>query len=229
MFTGGAGSGESEIRRFVLENDLVEAIIGLPTDMFYNTGISTYVWILSNRKPEHRKGKVQLIDAGGFWQKMRKSLGSKRKELSDAHIAEITRLFGDFVEAHDGRKPISRIFGNAEFGYRTITVERPLRDTDGKVVLAEKGKLKGKPVPDAGLRDTENVPLREDVGAYFRREVLPHAPDAWVDGEKTKVGYEIPFNRHFYVFEPPRELAAIDADLKACTDRILGMIAGLSA
>ncbi len=229
LFTGGAGSGESEIRRYVMENDLVEAIIGLPTDMFYNTGISTYIWILSNRKPEHRKGLVQLIDASGFWQKMRKSLGSKRKELSDDHIAEITRLFGEFIEAKKDGKPISRIFKTTDFGYRTITVERPLRDQSGKLVLGEKGKLKGKPQPDASLRDTENVPLSEDVDAYFKREVLPHAPDAWIDHEKTKVGYEIPFNRHFYVFEPPRSLAEIDADLKACTDRILKMIGGLSA
>ena len=229
LFTGGAGSGESEIRRHVLENDLVEAIVGLPTDMFYNTGISTYVWILSNRKPEHRKGKVQLIDASGMWRKMRKSLGSKRKELSDEHIAEITRLFGCFEEATDGKKPISRIFKNSAFGYRTITVERPLRDEQGNLVLGGKGKLKGKPQPDSRLRDTENVPLAEDVETYFRREVLPHAPDAWIDHEKTKVGYEIPFNRHFYVFEPPRPLEAIDADLKACTDRIKAMIEGLTA
>ncbi|MDO8895402.1 class I SAM-dependent DNA methyltransferase [Nitrosomonas sp.] len=229
LFTGGAGSGESEIRRYVLENDLVEAIIGLPTDMFYNTGISTYVWILSNRKLAHRKGTVQLIDASGFWQKMRKSLGSKRKELSDDHITEITRLFGQFIEASEGKKPISRIFKNSDFGYRTITVERPLKDENGKIIPGEKGKLKGKPQPDTSLRDTENVPLNEDVETYFKREVLPHAPDAWIDHDKTKVGYEIPFNRHFYVFEPPRELAAIDADLKQCTDRILTMIKGLTA
>lgn len=229
LFTGGAASGESEIRRYVLENDLVEAIIGLPTDMFYNTGISTYVWILSNRKLEHRKGTVQLIDASGFWQKMRKSLGSKRKELSDAHITEITRLFGQFIETSEGKKPISRIFKNSDFGYRTITVERPLKDENGKIIPGEKGKLKGKPQPDSSLRDTENVPLNEDVETYFKREVLPHAPDAWIDHDKTKVGYEIPFNRHFYVFEPPRELAAIDADLKQCTDRILTMIKGLTA
>jgi type I restriction enzyme M protein len=229
LFTGGAGSGESEIRRYVLENDLVEAIIGLPTDMFYNTGISTYVWILSNRKLAHRKGTVQLIDASGFWQKMRKSLGSKRKELSDDHITEITRLFGQFIEASEGKKPISRIFKNSDFGYRTITVERPLKDENGKIIPGEKGKLKGKPQPDSSLRDTENVPLNEDVETYFKREVLPHAPDAWIDHDKTKVGYEIPFNRHFYVFEPPRELAAIDADLKQCTDRILTMIKGLTA
>ncbi len=260
LFTGGAGSGESEIRRHVLENDLVEAIVALPTDMFYNTGISTYVWILSNRKPADRKGFVQLVDASSFWQKMRKSLGSKRKEMSDEHIATVTRLFGDFVEAGlvtvldaggkelgrqvlmDGealppapaggkvrKVPVSRIFRNEDFGYRTITVERPLRDEHGKPVLGQKGKLKGKPQPDSSLRDTENVPLAQDVEAYFRREVLPHAPDAWIDHEKTKVGYEIPFNRHFYVFEPPRELAEIDADLKKVTDRIKAMIEGLSA
>jgi type I restriction enzyme M protein len=228
LFTGGAGSGESEIRRYVLENDLVEAIIALPTDMFYNTGISTYVWIVSNRKPKERKGKVQLIDASSFWQKMRKSLGSKRKELGTEHIDEITRLFGEFKEITKDGVPISRIFKNEDFGYRTITVERPERDKAGKVVLAAKGKLKGKPQPDANLRDTENVPLSEDVEEYFKREVLPHAPDAWIDEEKTKVGYEIPFNRHFYVFNPPRPLAEIDAELKTVTDKILEMIGGLS-
>jgi len=228
LFTGGAGSGESEIRRYVLENDLVEAIIGLPTDMFYNTGISTYIWIVSNRKPAHRKGKLQLIDASGFWQKMRKSLGSKRKELSPEHIDEITRLFGECKEVRKDGVPISRIFKNSDFGYNTITVERPLRDAKGKIVLGTKGKLKAKPQPDADLRDTENVPLSEKVETYFKREVLPHAPDAWIDHEKTKVGYEIPFNRHFYVFKPPRDLAEIDAELKGVTDRILTMIGGLS-
>jgi len=229
LFTGGAGSGESEIRRYVLENDLVEAIIALPTDMFYNTGISTYVWIVSNRKPAHRKGKVQLIDASAFWQKMRKSLGSKRKELKDEHIDEITRLFGHFEESTQEGVPISRIFKNEDFGYRTITVERPQRDESGKVILAAKGKTKGKPVADSSLRDTENVPLHEDVETYFKREVLPHAADAWIDHEKTKVGYEIPFNRHFYVFKPPRPLGDIDAELKGVTDKILTMIQGLSA
>ena len=228
LFTGAAGSGESEIRRYVLENDLVEAIISLPTDMFYNTGISTYVWIVTNRKPARRKGKVQLIDSSSFWQKMRKSLGSKRKELSPEHIEEITRLFGKFKEVTKDGVPISQIFKNEDFGYRTITVERPLRDGAGKVVLAAKGKQKGKPQPDADLRDTENVPLSEDVVEYFKREVLPHAADAWIDEEKTKVGYEIPFNRHFYVFKPPRPLAEIDAELKTVTDRILGMIGGLT-
>jgi type I restriction enzyme M protein len=260
LFTGGAGSGESEIRRYVLENDLVEAIVGLPTDMFYNTGIATYVWILSNRKPDDRKGYVQLIDASSFWQKMRKSLGSKRKEMSDEHIATVTRLFGDFTEAElvtaldaDGkpvgeqhlvtntdtppsvpkggrlkRVPIARIFKNEDFGYTTITVERPLRDENGKVVLGLKGKQKGKPQPDSGLRDTENVPLAEDIAAYFKREVLPHAPDAWIDEEKSKVGYEIPFNRHFHVFEPPRSLHAIDEDLKAVSANIMKMLEELA-
>ena len=228
LFTGGAGSGESEIRRYVLENDLVEAIIGLPTDMFYNTGISTYIWIVSNRKPAERKGKVQLIDASGFWQKMRKSLGSKRKELSPEHIEDITKLFGECRKVTRAGVPISRIFKNEDFGYRTITVERPERDAKGKIVLGTKGKDKGKPVPDANLRDTENVPLSENVETYFKREVLPHASDAWIDHDKTKVGYEIPFNRHFYVFQPPRPLAEIDAELKTSTDRILTMIGGLT-
>ena len=228
LFTGGAGSGESEIRRYVLENDLVEAIIGLPTDMFYNTGISTYIWILSNRKPVERKGKVRLIDASSFWQKMRKSLGSKRKELSPDHIDAITRLFGSFEEAEQDGKPISRIFRNEDFGYRTITVERPMRDDASNVVLGQRGKAKGKPQPDSSLRDTENVPLAEDVQTYFEREVRPHVSDAWIDHDKTKVGYEIPFNRHFNVFTPPRPLEEIDAELMQVTDRILAMIGGLS-
>ncbi|MGF6540299.1 type I restriction-modification system subunit M [Paraburkholderia youngii] len=259
LFTGGAGSGESEIRRYVLENDLVEAIVGLPTDMFYNTGIATYVWILSNRKPDARKGSVQLIDASSFWQKMRKSLGSKRREMSEEHIATVTRLFGDFVEAElttvldakgaevgrwvvpagsdapgvpTGGKaksvPISRIFRNQGFGYTTITVERPLRDEQGDVVLGLKGKQKGKPQVDGALRDIENVPLSEDIGAYFVREVLPHAPDAWIDEEKSRVGYEIPFNRHFYVFEPPRDLHTIDEELRAVSANIMKMLEELA-
>jgi len=259
LFTGGAGSGESEIRRYVLENDLVEAIIGLPTDMFYNTGIATYVWILSNKKPQNRKGYVQLIDASSFWQKMRKSLGSKRKEMSDEQIATVTRLSGNFVEAElataldaEGNElsrwvvpasghapevpaggrvksvPISRVFRNEDFGYTTITVERPLRDEQGQVVLGVKGKQKDKPQADSAVRDTENVPLSEDIGAYFKREVSPHAPDAWIDDEKSKVGYEIPFNRHFYVFEPPRDLHTIDEELKAASANIMKMLKELA-
>lgn len=260
LFTGSAGSGESEIRRYLLEHDLVEAIIALPTDMFFNTGIATYVWIVSNKKPKARKGLVQLIDGSGFWRKMRKSLGSKRKELAEEHIDEITRLFGGFELAEvatvfdaDGKEtarvvvrgsekppvapeggtvklaPLSRILPNARFGYRTITVERPLKDEGGRIVVSAKGRNKGKAQPDSALRDTENVPLIEDVLAYVEREVLPHAPDAWVDPDKTKVGYEILFNREFYVFEPPRPLAEIDADLKQVTDRIKAMIEGLAA
>lgn len=245
LFTGNAGSGESEIRRYVLENDLLEAIIGLPTDMFYNTGISTYTWIVTNRKPAHRKGKVQLIDASAMWQKMRKSLGSKRKELSDDHIAEITRLFGEakevYVDPETGKPvsskaraagtpavPVSRIFKTTDFGYQTITVERPLLDEDGQPQLETRGKKKGQPKPDSKLRDTEEVPLGEDIHEYFQREVEPHVPDAWIDEDKTKIGYEIPFNRHFYVFQPPRELDEIDTELKGVTDRIVAMIGELS-
>jgi type I restriction enzyme M protein len=227
LFTGGAGSGESEIRRYLLENDLVEAIIGLPIDMFYNTGISTYVWVLSNRKPGRRKGKVQLIDASGFFQKMRKSLGSKRKELSPEQIEEITRIFGGFTKVTREGVPISRILSNEEFGYRAITVERPQRDAKGGIVVREKGQGRGKPLADADLRDTESVPLSEDVHAYFKREVLPHAPDAWIDEDKTKVGYEISFNRQFYVFKPPRPLAEIDAQLKVVTGRTIEMLGEL--
>jgi type I restriction enzyme M protein len=258
LFTGGAGSGESEIRRYVLENDLLEAIIALPTDMFFNTGIATYVWIVSNRKPAGRRGLVQLIDASSFWQKMRKSLGSKRREMNDDNIALVTRLFGQAAEAQlatvtdaEGRStvqpvfeggappkateggkvrlaPLSRLFRNEAFGYRSITVERPLRDAAGKPVLGAKGKQKGLQQPDPELRDTETVPLLEDVETYFEREVLPHAPDAWIDRDKTRTGYEIPFNRHFYVFEPPRPLAEIDTELRKTTDRILAMIGGLT-
>ena len=228
LFTGNAGSGESEIRRYVLENDLLEAIIGLPTDMFYNTGISTYIWIVTNRKPASRKGKVQLIDASAMWQKMRKSLGSKRKELSDDHIAEITRLFGEAKEVSIDGVPISRIFKTTDFGYQTITVERPLLKKNGQPQLETKGKRKGQPKPDSKLRDSEEVPLGEDVDEYFQREVVPHVPDAWIDHDKTKIGYEIPFNRHFYVFKPPRELDEIDTELKGVTDRIVAMIGELS-
>jgi type I restriction enzyme M protein len=228
--------------------------------MFYNTGISTYVWIITNRKPAARRGKLQLIDGSGFWRKMRKSLGSKRKEIGEEHIAELTKLFGRFETAElatifdsDGKEvqrvavhagetlpeapnggkvklaPLSRVFPNTAFGYRTITVERPQLDENGKPVVVDRGRRKGELQPDTALRDTENVPLSEDVDAYFKREVTPHAPDAWVDNEKTKTGYEIPFNRHFYVFEPPRRLEEIDADLKEVTDRIKTMIEGLAA
>ncbi len=215
LFTGGAGSGESNIRKWIIENDWLEAIVALPTDMFYNTGIATYVWIVNNRKKPQRQGKIQLINASEFYGKMRKSLGSKRKELSDADIQRITQFYGSFEQ-----NEWSKIFDNADFGYSTITVERPLRDTDGTI---ERDK-KGNPRPDASLRDTENVPLKEDIQAYFEREVLPHVPDAWIDHSKTKVGYEIPFTRHFYKYVPPRPLEEIDADLKRLSAEIMDLL-----
>ncbi|CAK2146422.1 type I restriction enzyme M protein [Vibrio crassostreae] len=322
LFTGGAGSGESEIRRYILENDLLEAIVALPTDMFYNTGIATYVWVLSSQKPANRKGKVQLINAskerakkggrgrsgGGevegndqdvFYSAMRKSLGSKRKELTEESIETIVKTYGQFAE-----NTFSKIFDYKEFGYRRITVERPLKlaiypkhelriealkadkawikfgETLQQAVLealasfteekllsretflkdftvnlngskltaaqqklivkhlgehddeAEVCKVKGKVEANADLRDNENVPLTETVEEYFAREVLPHVPDAWIDNKKTDeldgevgvVGYEIPFNRHFYVYEPPRALEAIDADLDAVSAEIMQLL-----
>lgn len=327
LFTGGAGSGESEIRRYILEHDLLEAIIALPTDMFYNTGIATYIWILSNNKAPNRKGKVQLINAskerpknggrgrsgGGestdeiehvFYAAMRKSLGSKRRELTEDGIETIVKTYGQFVE-----NEFSKIFDYQEFGYRRITVERPLKlaiypkdetrlealqadkawskiddsvqeailnafaqfeegkllsrdkflktltknlagtklsatqqklivkhlgehDDEAETCLVKSGKDKGKPEANPDLRDNENVPLIETVAEYFAREVLPQVPDAWIDESKTDeldgqvgiVGYEIPFNRHFYVYEPPRALEEIDADLDAVSAEIMQLL-----
>lgn len=345
LFTGDAGGGESQIRRWIIENDWLEAVIGLPDQMFYNTGIYTYVWIVSNRKPKHRRGKVQLIDGTGFFQKMKKSLGDKRHQMSEAHIAEITRIYGDL---HDGAH--SRVFRNQDFGYIKLTIERPLRlnfrasperiaclytqtafarlteskkrkDIKGKAadeaagralqqdVLAALGtfdpdivwtsrtgfvevldevlrgaNLKvpapvrkailaalgerdpkaeicrakddpaGEAEPDAELRDTEHVPLPADcplplplaygsdasddellplIGpaciAYFEREVKPHVPDAWIAWDKMKIGYEIPFTRHFYVYQPPRDLAEIEAELKTLETDIVRMLGELTA
>ncbi|OTW27640.1 restriction endonuclease subunit M [Vibrio parahaemolyticus] len=322
LFTGGAGSGESEIRRYILENDLLEAIVALPTDMFYNTGIATYIWVLSSHKPAHRKGKIQLINAskeraktggrgrsGGsevegddqnvFYAAMRKSLGSKRKELTPDAIDKIVQTYGQFAE-----NDFSKIFDYKEFGYRRITVERPLQlaiypkdelrlealqadnawakmdETTQQAILdaiasfeqekylsrdkflkqlkarlaavklsavqlklivkhlgehdgeAEVCKTKGQIEANPDLRDNENVPLTETVEDYFAREVLPHVPDAWIDESKTDpkdgevgiVGYEIPFNRHFYVYEPPRKLEEIDADLDAVSAEIMQLL-----
>ena len=329
LFTGGAGSGESEIRRYILENDLLEAIIALPTDMFYNTGIATYVWVLSNHKTAERKGKVQLINAskeraktggrgrsGGaesteevenvFYQAMRKSLGSKRKELTEESIETIVKTYGQFAE-----NEFSKIFDYQDFGYRRITVERPLKlafevtaenfknycddyiakvqkknpditielqppvgyatlqsligkdkvlsratffecfteklsatekknickffaeqDENAETCLFESGKQKGQTEPNPDLRDNENVPLKQSVQDYFEREVLPHVPDAWIDESKVDaidrevgaVGYEIPFNRHFYTYQPPRALEAIDADLDAVSADIMTLL-----
>jgi len=312
LFTGGAGSGESEIRRWIIENDWLEAIVALPDQLFYNTGIFTYLWIVTNRKEKHRRGKIQLINATGFFKKMRKSLGNKRNEICEELRAEITRLYGEFKEGEH-----VRIFDNADLGYHRITVERPLKlnfavteerlarvkearpfvklatskkrkdtkaaeaeiaegkrlqeailsslnDLAGKglvknrdrfvgmmkstfrkaeikipaslfkailMALAERDETadvctdsKGNPEPDPELRDYENVPLKEDIEEYFRREVLPHVPDAWIDHSKTKVGYEINFNRYFYRYTPPRPLDEIEADLKAIEREIAGML-----
>jgi type I restriction enzyme M protein len=298
LFTGGAGSGESEIRRWIIENDWLEAIIAMPDQLFYNTGISTYVWIITNQKTPERRGKVQLINAVDLWRRMRRSLGDKRKELGEEHIAEIVRLFGDMAE-----NDRSKVFPNAAFGYERITVERPLRlnfavtperierikgetafanlvkprrkgagavqdVAEGEhlqsTILAALSRIeteqvwtnrgafaahlkkafkaedvtlsanifkaivyglsehdpaadictdaKGNPEPDVKLRDYE------DIDQYFAREVLPHVPDAWIDRDKTKRGYEIPFTRHFYVYQPPRPLEEIDREL-----RVLGV------
>ena len=203
LFTGDAGSGPSEIRRYILENDLLEAIIALPNDIFYNTGIATYIWVLSNKKSEWRKGKVQLINANGMFEKRRKALGNKRNDISKDQIDEITKIYGDFVE-----NDVSKIFNNEEFGYAKITVELPLKDENGNQILK-----KGKPQPDTSLRDTENVPLTEDIQEYFTREVLPFAPEAWIDDSKTKIGYEIPFTRYFYKYEAPRPSSEIMAEI----------------
>ncbi len=292
LFTGNAGSGESEIRRYLLEQDLVEAIIALPTDMFYNTGIATYIWILDNAKASERKGKVQLVDATQMFEKMRKNLGNKRKEISPQNLKDIVRTYAAFEETET-----SKIFRNTDFGYRQITVERPLKlafKIDQQLIedallakpalkmsedertklssalnqmhneftsraefltalteaakkqglslaapalkalvgifgtLSDDAELcfdsKGKIEPDSDARDTENVPLSEDVEAYFEREVKQFAPDAWLDPTKEKIGYEIPFTRHFYKYVPPRDLAEIDAELNSLVVEIQALL-----
>ena len=334
LFTGDAGQGESNIRQWIIENDWLEAVVALPDQLFYNTGISTYVWILTNRKTKDRKGKVQLVDARQFFVKMRKSLGNKRNEIGDGEnnkpdqIGEIARIYGDFrhnetrsFQANGKAKAhvVSKVFDNEDFGFRKITVERPLRlnfqageerislldeqagfknlATSGKksekqrladiaagkerqeavrellralaksskgrlykdrkefladlkqldkergvklgaselkaviAALSERGETAeicryrdGNPEPDPDLRDTEIVPLKENVGAYFKREVLPHVPDAWIDHDKTKIGYEIPLNRHFYRYEPPRPLEEIEKDIKTLESDILALL-----
>ncbi|MGW4458811.1 type I restriction-modification system subunit M [Streptomyces albidoflavus] len=307
LFTGAAESGESNIRRWILENDWLEAVVALPDQLFYNTGISTYFWILTNRKDADHKGKVVLLDARDQWVKMRKSLGDKRKELGDGtngrpdHIGDITRLYAEALQvAEDPQHPLHgkvKIFANEDFGYQRITVERPLKlrfevtdetlaalaeakpvaklerseefvsavrtllgsswPTKSEAFIALKDavvaagltwpsgapfakavretigvrdpegevqKIKGGPEPDSDLRDYENVPLGEDIEDYLKREVLPHVPDAWIDHTKTKIGYEIPFTRHFYVYTPPRPLAEIDAELKSLEARIQALL-----
>lgn len=204
LFTGDAGSGPSDIRKYILESDLLEAIVALPNDIFYNTGIATYIWVLSNKKAgTRREGKVQLINANRLYEKRRKALGNKRNDIPESAITEITQVYGDFRETE-----ISKIFNNEDFGYTKITVERPLRGEDGELILKN-----GKKQPDTSLRDTENVPLTENIQDYFKREVLPFAPDAWIDEKKSKVGYEIPFTRYFYKYEAPQPSAEIMAEI----------------
>ena len=217
LFTGDAGSGPSEIRKYILEHDMLEAIIALPNDIFYNTGIATYIWVLSNKKEERRKGKVQLINANGMFEKRRKSLGNKRNDIPKHYIDEITQIYADFTE-----NEVSKIFDNEDFGYSKIVVERPEKDENGNPVL--KG---GKPVPNTNLRDTENVPLKEDIGEYFKREVLPYAPDAWIEEKKTKVGYEIPFTRYFYKYVPPKPSEDIMAEIKELKKSLEGVLEGI--
>ncbi len=204
LFTGDAGSGPSDIRKYILESDLLEAIVALPNDIFYNTGIATYIWVLSNKKAgTKREGKVQLINANGLYEKRRKALGNKRNDIPESAITEITQVYGDFRETE-----ISKIFNNEDFGYTKITVERPLRGEDGELILKN-----GKKQPDISLRDTENVPLTENIQDYFKREVLPFSPDAWIDEKKSKVGYEIPFTRYFYKYEAPQPSTEIMAEI----------------
>ena len=216
LFTGDAGSGPSDIRKYILENDLLEAVIALPNDIFYNTGIATYIWVLSNKKAgTKREGKVQLINAHELFEKRRKSLGNKRNDIPESAIEEITQIYGDFRETE-----ISKIFDNEDFGYTKIVVERPLRDEQGELVLK-----KGKKQPDTSMRDTENVPLKEDINDYFAREVLPFAPDAWIDTKKSKVGYEIPFTRYFYKYEAPQPSSEIMAEIMQLQKELEGSLA----
>lgn len=215
LFTGDAGRGPSEIRRYILENDLLEAIIALPNDIFYNTGIATYIWVLSNKKSgTKREGKVQLINANGLFEKRRKALGNKKNDIPENAIEEITRVYGEFRE-----NEISKIYDNADFGYTKITVERPLLDEDGNPILKN-----NKPQADSSLRDTENVPLKEDIDEYFKREVLPFVPDAWVDTKKSKIGYEIPFTRYFYKYEIPKPSEEIMAEIMRLETELSGSL-----
>lgn len=203
LFTGGAGSGESNIRKWIIENDMLEAIIALPDQLFYNTGIFTYLWFVTNRKDPERKGKIQLINAVSMFEMMSKSLGNKRHYITPEQIEEITRIYGEFEEGK-----YCKIFDNEDFGYTRITVERPMVE-NGKMVKDRQGN----PKPDTSLRDSEDVPLKEDVEEYFKQEVLPHVPDAWIDESKHKVGYEINFTRYFYEYKPLRSLDEIRADI----------------
>lgn len=222
LFTGGAGSGESEIRRWIIENDMLETIVALPDQLFYNTGISTYVWVVTNRKEQQRKGKIQLINATTFFKKISRSLGNKRNELGEDDICKISEIYGNFRQGK-----YCKIFSNSDFGYTRITVERPLIE-NGKPVKGKKGNLK----PDSKLRDYENVTLKKgqlesnekDIQEFMEQEVLPHVPDAWVDYSRSKVGYEINFTKYFYEYKPLRSLDAIRADILALEQETEGML-----
>lgn len=215
LFKGDAGSGESEIRRYVIENDLLDCIIQLPNDMFYNTGIATYIWILSNKKPGHRVGKVQLINASDFYNKMRKNLGSKRNELSKEHIDNITKIYGDFVE-----NEYSKIFENEYFGYRKVTVLQPELNDDG----APKKNKKGDYIPNKELTDTENIPLQETIEDYMNREVIPFTKYAYIDDSKTKIGYEISFTKYFYKYQEPRKTEDIMNEILELDRKLDGVL-----
>ena len=227
LFSGDAGSGSSEIRRYILENDWLDCIVQLSTDMFMNTGISTYIWICSKNKPAYREGKVQLIDASHCYEARRKSIGTKRNDITDKCRELIVKAYGSFENCavygdKSGIYCESKIFETVEFGYNKIVVERPQRDENGEIVLK-----KGKPVADASLRDTENVPLTQDIDRYFEREVLPYAEDAWIDKKKTKIGYEIPMTRYFYEYQAPEKVEDIvarihvlEADISASLEKL---------
>jgi type I restriction enzyme M protein len=227
LFSGDAGSGPSNIRQYILENDWLDCIIQLSTDMFMNTGISTYIWVLSKDKPAHRAGKVQLIDASHCFEPRRKSIGTKRNDITDACRELIITAYGEFANGKvygdkNGIYCESKVFESVEFGYSKIVVERPQRDEAGNILLK-----RGKPVPDTSLRDTENVPLVQDIDAYFAREVLPYAPDAWIDHSKTKVGYEIPMTRYFYEYQAPEAVEDIVARITALEQDISAGLAEL--
>ena len=217
LFSGSPSKtkNESSIRQWIIENDLLEAVIALPNQLFYNTGISTYVWVISNHKPTERKGKVQLINAIDFSKKMSKSLGNKRNEITKKQIAEITKIYGEF-QANE----YSKIFDNKAFGYAKVTVERPERNAKGQVVTDKKGNQK----PDSSLRDTENIPLTMDIQEYMEKEVLPHVPDAWVDHSKTNIGYEVNFTKYFYQYKPLRSLDDIRKDIMAIEQETDGLL-----
>jgi len=210
LFTGDAGSGESEIRKYILENDLLEAMIALPDNMFYNTGIATYLWIINNNKSSERKGKVQLIDGSGLGTALRKNLGNKNKEVSEESRNKIIDIFTNFEE-----NEISKIYDNDFFGYTRVNVEQPLIE-DGEIVKLRNGKIK----PDTSKRDQERIPLSDDIDDYFDREVKPHLPDAWMDRSKDVIGYEINFTKYFYKYQPLRDLEEIITDIKAVDNEI---------